>query len=183
MDDAVRAHTGAHSSTATQSCEVPDDGGRVWEWAAEPGADDEALALLGHVAGLSGPFFGVYITPQDPLFALLRPLGPVDVSPEPGPLMVRAANLDVLRPVLTDLLAGLGGQLAEVAGEPVLSVDQVRLTSSWSRLLSLVYDGRQLDEQLDGGLLHLTPDEPAAREAMAELLPPRVASRRPTDAF
>ncbi|NUQ00019.1 MAG: hypothetical protein HUU35_09200 [Armatimonadetes bacterium] len=148
-----------------------------------PGHEPAALALLAEVAATSGPFFTMHISPYDPLWASLRAQQPTDVTPPAGPIMMRAANLEVLRPVLAEIVEDEGGVLETGMSGPRVVVEGATLSCSWSRLLALAYDGRDLGPWTAEGLLCIEPDTDDAQAALAEVLPPRLAGRRPTDAF
>jgi predicted N-acetyltransferase YhbS len=155
-----------------------DDGLRVWEWA---GAEPEAWALLADEARRAGPRFSILITPRDPLWPALERIDPADVAPEPTAFMVRARPGRRLTEVLTTVLAAGGATLAPDRDEAILRLGAARLTTDWHRLLALVYDGRVLEEWVRQRHARIEPNQAAAD--FAELLPPRQAGRRLTDAF
>lgn len=157
-----------------------DDAQRIWEWAAEPGAEAEALALLAAEARDAGPRFAVCVSRHDPLWPALRPLLPLDCTPPRGPVMVRCERPEVLGPPLAAVLADRDAEL--VPGDrPTVECALGRLTTAWSRLLALVFDGRDLEKQVSAGLVELTPA--ATPAAWQRVLPVRESTRRITDAF
>ena len=160
----------------------PVDDFRVWEWAAEPGATREALALLSWLAGRTGARFAIRIQRRDPLFPLLWPADPTDATPPTKPVMVRAADLDVLIPVLTEIVEEQGAELT-AGDEAVVSQHGAVLRASWSQLLALTYDGRRLREMAQAEKVRVQPLDEEAMATMQRVFPARVSGRRPTDAY
>lgn len=154
---------------------------RAMEWACLPGHEAAATELLARLA--DGGRCAVKITPNDRLRPELEGLDPEDDAGPEAWVMVRAANLEALRPRLAALVEAGGGRLDEDAGDAVVITRVGRLRLGWSALLALAYDGRRLPELLAGGAAELRPDTAAARLTMSRVLPPRIAGRRPTDAY
>ncbi len=161
---------------------VPGEPPQVWEWAARPGAEREAVSLLSAAANGASEVL-VHTAPHDPLAPALAALGAAEATPEPMAVMLRVADEAAVTAFLADLVGSAGATLTPVASGARVTAGEVTLTGSWSHLLALAYDGRTLPAWVAAGRLRLSPDTAAARDAVATVFPPRIASRRPTDAF
>ncbi len=163
--------------------EAPGSQIRVWEWAAEPGAEDAAAELLAEAAGRSEPALQVAITPHDPLAGWLDQHGAEEVGEPPRPVMIRAGSPAVLQPILAALLAARGAVLEELGPLAQVRVDGARLTCDWSHLLALAYDGRTLRRWRVAGRVTVHGQRKGTVAALQEVLPERAAGRRLTDAY
>ena len=163
--------------------EAPNWALRVWEWAVEPGHEDAALALLRLVAVRCAGAVQVAVGPEDPLASLLAQHGAADAGEPPRPVMVRAAEVGVLEPVMADLLGRRGASLSHCDGLVRVHADGARLTCDWSHLLALAYDGRILEGWVAEGRVSAGPTVERALDVFAAVIPARAAGRRLTDAY
>ncbi|MCC7491631.1 MAG: GNAT family N-acetyltransferase [Fimbriimonadaceae bacterium] len=155
---------------------------QVWEWAAAPAAPEAALAVLAGITW-NAPDPVLHIAPDDPLWALAAPLVTADITPPPDPVMLKAARLELLRPLLQGILHAAGAELDGDAAGATVRGEGVVLRLSWSHLLALVYDGRPLERWVAAGLVGCQPAGSAALAVAAGWLPLRASTRRATDAW
>mgnify|MGYP000925830507 CR=1 FL=1 len=154
-----------------------DDEHRVWELAGQRSA---AAALLWHEAGRLAERFTVATDAEDPLWPVVAACRPLDTSPEPSVVMVRAQHINALRATLSTIMTRRGAVLDGDEATADVRVGERRLACHWTELLCLIYDGGVLAERIAAGAVEVKHGDPTEWQP---IFPARSATRRMTDAF